>query len=413
MDLQYLASFGDHVPLSQFKPDDTIGALSFSSDGTFLASGDNAGRVVIFRLNKPTTSNGRYSVSFVTQVHAHKACFDYFRSELAEMKINALQWLPTNTLNPKLLTCNSHEVKLWALFANPKITWSPFNPSIPIDQFIAPVPRQKDTKYSSECLKTFTDVQTEYIVDLQTLSDQRSFLIVDVSCVKLWDVERSVPSVSLFEVSQQQPELVASATSPFLPSNIVVGDDGGLIRVLDTRTAAEDVSCAIEFDVRSSIPKDRCLDGCESIGSLAFTPDGSAVVARTFGEAQVWDLRFLNPKNNAIAKNKPLSSIQTQWFPGQMEWLSSDDYVKDPFKTSITPSGKIITGLYSADFLTWDYKHGKTGRHRAVSARTPRPPAEPGRDFTKRVTCCAAHPTQEIVAVVSTAALFLFNEKPQ
>jgi len=401
MDLQYLASFGDHVPLSQFKPDDTIGALSFSSDGVFLASGDNAGRVVIFQLKNPTAPNGKYTVSFVTQVHAHKACFDYFRSELAEMKINALQWLPVNTLNPKLLTCNSHETKLWALKPTPKNSWT-FNPKLPLDQFLAPNLRSSDKKYSAECVKTFTDVQTEYIVDLQTLSDQRSFIMIDVSCVKLWDVERDVPSVSLFRVSQQQPELVASTFSPQQPSTIVVGDDGGLIRLLDLRSAAEDISVAANMDVRRAIPSERCLDGCESIGSLSFSNDGVHFVARTFGEAQIWDIRN---------SSKPMTSLQTQWFPGQMEWLSSDDYVKDPFRTAITASGKVVTGLYSADFLSWDWKQGRSCRHRAVSARTPRPPPEPGRDFSKRVTCCAAHPTKEIIAIVSTAALFLFNDK--
>ena len=50
MDLKYLISFGDQVPLNQFKPDDTISILSFSSDGRFLASGDYAGRAVIFQM---------------------------------------------------------------------------------------------------------------------------------------------------------------------------------------------------------------------------------------------------------------------------------------------------------------------------------------------------------------------------
>ena len=399
MNLQYLASFGDHVPLHQFKPDDTIGALAFSSDGRFLASGDNAGRVVIFRLNQ---SSGKSSVSFVTQVHAHKATFDYFRSELSEMKINSLQWLPTSTLNPKLLTCNSHETKLWSLNATPKISWAPFDTTLPLDQFIAPTPRASDTKYAAECLRTFNDVQTEYVVDLQPLSDQSSFLMVDVSCIKLWDIERNVPSVSVFRVSQQEPELITSALSPSLPSTILVGDDGGIIRLIDLRTAAEDITASAKLSVRAAIPPQRRLSGCESIGSIAFANDGFSIVSRTFGETQIWDIR---------KTNKPVTTLQTQWFPGQMEWLSSDDYVKDPFKTCFTPSGKVVTGLYSADFLTWDWKNGKTGRHRAVSARTPRPPPEPGRDFSKRVTCCTAHPTQEIVAIVSTAALFIFNEK--
>ena len=100
MNLKYLISFGDQVPLNQFKYDDTISILSFSSDGRFLASGDYAGRAVIFQIAPPKNSNGKYQVTFGCQLHAHKAEFDYFRSELSEMKINSLKWVPSNNLNP-------------------------------------------------------------------------------------------------------------------------------------------------------------------------------------------------------------------------------------------------------------------------------------------------------------------------
>jgi serine/threonine-protein phosphatase 2A regulatory subunit B len=69
--------------------------------------------------------------------------------------------------------------------------------------------------------------------------------------------------------------------------------------------------------------------------------------------------------------------------------------------------------MYSADFISWNPDTQVLNRHKAVSARTKVPPPEPGRDFTKRVTCCEAHPTKEIVAVVSTAALFLYTGKNQ
>jgi hypothetical protein len=69
--------------------------------------------------------------------------------------------------------------------------------------------------------------------------------------------------------------------------------------------------------------------------------------------------------------------------------------------------------MYSADFLAWDPATARKTNHRAISARTKVPPPEPGRDFTKRVTCVESHPTRTIIAVVSTAALFLFNGTDQ
>ncbi|OHS93601.1 hypothetical protein TRFO_40105 [Tritrichomonas foetus] len=402
MELSSLASFGDQVPLSQFKPDDTISTLAFSEDGQFLASGDQAGRVVVFKVNGKVTATNRPTVSFVTQVHAHKAQFDYFRSELSEMKVNSLKWVPRQCLNPLLLTCNSHDAKLWSFNASPKVVWNNFNPNqTSLDTFVFPTPRMPDTKYTSQCVRTFTDIQTEYIVDLQCLSDQHSFLMVDVSCVKLWDIERDVKSVCLCKVSQQEPEITTSAIHNVYPSAFLIGDDYGVCRILDMRQQTEDLTPSIEVDTSLHSSRSQQMEGCDSIGSVVFSPCGNYFAARRFGDVQVWDIR---------QPSAPAARLDVQWFPGQMEWLVSDDYVKDQFRTAFTPNGKIVTGCYSADFVAWDFKSNKTTKHKAVSQRTPRPPPEPGRDFSKRVTVCESHPNQEIVAVVSTAALFVFYE---
>lgn len=402
MDLQFLAAFGDHVQLSQFKPDDTISTLSFSHDGQFLASGDQAGRVVVFRLNKPKKSNEKPTVDFITQTHAHKSQFDYFRSELSEMKVNSLKWIPRQTYNPLLLTCNSHDAKLWKFNASPKVNWNSFDvDEQTIDTFVFPNAKRYDTKYSMECARTFSDIQTEYIMDLQALPDQRSFLMVDVSCIKLWDIERDVNSVCLCKVSQQEPEITASAIDQYSPSTFVIGDDLGICRKYDMRQQAEDLSPVFEIDTTLFTSQNQQIDGCESIGSIVYSPEGNYFAVRRFGDVQVWDSR------NTL---QPVNKLDVQWFPGQIDWLINEDYVKDQFKTAFTKGGKVVTGCYSADYIAWDWKNCKTSRHKAVSSRTPRPPPEPGRDFSKRVTVCESHPTDEIIAVVSTAALFLFYE---
>ena len=402
MNLELLASFGDHVPLTQFKADDTISVLAFSQNGQFLASGDQAGRVVIFQLQPPRSSGGKTTVSFVNQVHAHKSQFDYFRSELSEPKINSLAWVKTNTLNPLLITCNSHEAKLWRMNQSAKPSWGQLDTTLGVDNFKLPQPRQIEIKYITEAVKTYTDLQTEYLIDIQTLPDQRSFVMIDVGCVKLWDMERSVDSVSLFRVPQQNVELTASAVTPTLPSAILIADDAGYARIIDMRQQAEDLTPSLTFNVKDNTNKKRYVSGCEYIGSAAFSADGINIVTRTFGEAQVWDVR---------QPSAPVAQLDVQWFPGQMEWLANDEYTKDVFRTCFTPSGKIVTGNYSADFIAWDWKTNEVTKHKAVSQRTPRIPQEPGRDFSKRVTVCESHPRQDIVAVVSTAALYLFSAK--
>lgn len=396
MELEYLASFGDHVPLSQFKSDDKISVLAFNEEGRFLASGDHAGRCVIFSLNVP--ENGKPTVSFVSQIHAHKVEFDFFRSELSEPKINSLKWLPSRTLNPMLLTCNSHNAKLWRLEETDKITWTPGRGKT-IDTYIPPQPKTIDHKYSAKFVKTFTDQQAEWLVDLQCLPDQKSFLMVDVGGVKLWDIERDVASVALCRIPQSEPGITTSAIHSALPFAFLVADECGSCRILDMRQQAEELTPSIEVRT-ADFGTHKHVDGSECVSSVAFSPDGSQFVVRTFGDLQQWDLR---------QTSKPVSVTNIQWFPNQMDWLSDEEFVKDTFRTAMMPSGNVVTGLYSADFVTWKPGDAAVKNYKAVSARTPKPPPEPGRDFTKRVTCAEAHPTKDIVAVVSTAALFLYT----
>jgi serine/threonine-protein phosphatase 2A regulatory subunit B len=374
-----------------------ISTLNFSRDGRFLASGDHAGRVVVFRVNPAASQTAKPTVSFVTQVHAHKAQFDYFRSELSEMKVNAVKWVPRQSLNPLLLTCNSHDAKLWRFNATPEATFVPQDHQS--GSYVFPTRRSCDYKYASECVRTFTDLQTEYLLDLQCLSDQQSFLMIDVSCVKLWDMERDVKSVCLRRVSQQEPEITSSALHPIWPFSFLVGDEDGICRLLDLRQQAEDLTPSLEIATTPHANRRQQIDGCHAIGSATFASDGHHFAVRRFGDCQVWDIR---------SPGAPAAKIDVQWFPGQMDWLISEDFVKDTFRTTFTKDGKIVTGCYSADFLTWDWKAGVSAKQKAVSTRTPRPPPEPGRDFTKRVTVCEGNPNVELVAVVSTAALFLF-----
>jgi serine/threonine-protein phosphatase 2A regulatory subunit B len=398
MNLEYLASFGDHVPLSQFKVDDRINVLSFNSDGGLLASGDGAGRVVIFSV----ADRARPTVLFMCQIHAHKSEFDYFRSELSEPKINSLKWLPGNSLNPRLVTCNSHDAKLWQLTYAPKVDWAPRRGQS-LEDLVLPTPRKVDEKFTSHCLRTFTDFRSEYLVDLQCLFDQRSILMVDVDGVKLWDIERDISPVSLLRLPQNDPELITSAIHWTLPFAFLIADESGHCRIFDLRQQAEDLTPSVDIDTARFATRDG-VGGSESVSSVVFTRDGSGFVCRTFGDLQKWDLR---------QTSQPVAKTDVHWFPNRMDYLVNEDLIKDPFRSTVTAKGRVVSGMYSADFIAWDPATNIKSKHRAVSTKTKIPPPEPGRDFTKKVTCAEAHPTKEIVAIVSTAALFLFIEPDQ
>jgi hypothetical protein len=227
--------------------------------------------------------------------------------------------------------------------------------------------------------------------------------MIDVAGIKLWDMERDVPSVSLLRVPQSDPELTTSAVHPALTFAVLVADDAGRCRILDMRQQAEDLTASIQVSTARFATRPP-VEGSASVSSVSFTRDAAGFVCRSFGDLQKWDLR---------QPEKPVAVTDVQWFPTRMEYVVREEFVKDAFKTAVTPAGVVVSGMYSADFLSWDPGSGKKNKHRAVSARTKVPPPEPGRDFTKRVTCAESHPTKPIVAVVSTAALFLFTEAGQ
>jgi serine/threonine-protein phosphatase 2A regulatory subunit B len=141
------------------------------------------------------------------------------------------------------------------------------------------------------------------------------------------------------------------------------------------------------------------VEGSDSISSVVFSPDGTNFVLRTFGDLQKWDLR---------QPSQPIAVTEVQWFPRQMQKIVAGDFIKDQFRTAYMRNRKVVTGLYSADFVSWNPDDGTKVTHKAVSEKARVKPPDPGFDFTKRVTVAEAHPSDDIVAVVSTAALFVY-----
>jgi hypothetical protein len=81
-----------------------------------------------------------------------------------------------------------------------------------------------------------------------------------------------------------------------------------------------------------------------------------------------------------------------------MNYIVSESFIKDSFRTTFMPNDVIATGNYSADFTLWNWKDDAVTKHRAISPKMTRAPPEPGKDFGKRVTCAEAHPTAPILA---------------
>jgi serine/threonine-protein phosphatase 2A regulatory subunit B len=82
---------------------DVISTVKFDRTGDFLASGDRAGRVVLFQRSQ-SRKNCEYR--FYTEFQSHEPEFDYLKSLEINEKINKIVWCRRTNDSHFLLTSN-------------------------------------------------------------------------------------------------------------------------------------------------------------------------------------------------------------------------------------------------------------------------------------------------------------------
>jgi hypothetical protein len=106
MNLKLLASFGDHVPDSRVTDDDTIEQLSFSQCDRFVAAGDRAGRVNIYRIRETGRPRSPLSFTLAHTIQAFTTHFDPLLNADIPARISSIEWLSRMDYNPKFLVSN-------------------------------------------------------------------------------------------------------------------------------------------------------------------------------------------------------------------------------------------------------------------------------------------------------------------
>lgn len=372
-----------------------ITAIDFNVDGEFIATADSFGRIEIFRVDPSKTE---FSLTSIQHFTAHKAEFDYLRSELTEKKINSLQWIPQNNFNQFFISANSHEVKLWQMNTESQITWNPRSGEN-LNSFVLPTIKSIHYEYPITCNKVFYDTKNEYILDVLILPDQHSIISVDVGCVKLWDMKRNVDNVCLYHIDETQPELTAASLFPSSSSScFLLGDENGSCRFYDKRKAVNNLSAEFELHVTNYFTNGG-YDGVECISSIVSSRNGQTFFLRTFGQIQQWDHRNLD---------RPVNSVEVQWYSKMMSDLEEQGYLKDQFGLAVSGDEKVIAGKYGNNFISWDPKKPDCmGQHKAAMNK----PKKDDIDFGHKICSISSHPNQGIFAVGSLTSLFIFQER--
>lgn len=99
---------------------DTLTSMAFDGTGDYLAVGDRAGRVIIFKNTGPLKNSRYFDYRYFAEIQSHEPEFDHLKSIVLEEKINSLQFI--NSRSPKhsslgsnlqFLSTNDRIIKLW------------------------------------------------------------------------------------------------------------------------------------------------------------------------------------------------------------------------------------------------------------------------------------------------------------
>lgn len=97
---------------------DCLTAMAFDGSGDYLAVGDRAGRVIVFRHSGPLKNSRYFDYRYFAEIQSHEPEFDHLKSIELDEKINHIQF--TNVRSPKhrnllFLSTNDRIIKLWKI----------------------------------------------------------------------------------------------------------------------------------------------------------------------------------------------------------------------------------------------------------------------------------------------------------
>ena len=383
MALKLLAAFGDHTPEHMIRNEDTIDQVSFSSCDMYAAVGDYGGRISVYRIKETNRPRNPLSFSLVSKIQGFTPRYEATRESPANPKVTSLQWLPRVDYNPLFLAANHCEVRLFRLKVVSKAIWSTSGDSI-----FPKVTKSVDS-YNVSKVSLFRDDNSGDVHKILCLSDQTSFVSVDVAGARLWNIEHPTAPFVLFD--NHVYEVTAAGLCPTSPSVFAFADAAGNVKLFDLGTGrVQMVFDASQF----CVPKYADM----AVTSVEYEPTGTQFVVRNFSHLQVWDVRV---------NEKPLAVQEVQWHPDRGDYCTIDSS-HDTFGSLFMGNGCVYSGLFGQSFVVWDWKNSVLTNHRTSRRSSPMEP-ETAVDFTKKVSRIVGNRAGNVIGVASTASLFFYQ----
>ncbi|XP_062222751.1 serine/threonine protein phosphatase 2A 55 kDa regulatory subunit B beta isoform-like [Phragmites australis] len=373
---------------------DAISAIEFDGRGEYLAAGDHAGRVILFRRTDEDDTRSlaemertdyagapppRYS--YVTEFQSHEQEFDVLHSLEIGEKIKRVRWCARPNSSLFMLATNDRTVKLWKVSEHkakkgndqPRRGTPALALQEPYSEWAAkktrslsPDPAEHSEQvgdvgagYSTRCRRVFARAHEYNINSISNNCDGETFVSADDLRINLWHLDVTGQCFNIVDMKPADMEdLVEVITSAeFHPSScglLAYGSSRGLVRLVDLRLSALCDHVRIFQDRENRIqPKTFFTEIISCITDLKFTSDGSYLLARDYMNLKLWDLRV---------ESAPVATYKVHEFlRPKLSELYNDDYIFDRFNCCASKDGNYFaTGSYSNTFKVFSRSAANT-----------------------------------------------------
>ncbi|KAJ7031899.1 WD40-repeat-containing domain protein [Mycena alexandri] len=427
---RFAQAFGDKGDIEEITEADIISAVEFDSTGTFLATGDKGGRVVLFERNHSKKNACEYK--FYTEFQSHEPEFDYLKSLEIEEKINRIRWCGGGGAL-FLLSTNDKTIKLWKVFEKTLRVVSqtnhydgqrPMPPPTAVQNLKLPRTIEQERIVAAVPRKVYANAHAYHIHSISVNSDQETYLSADDLRINLWNLGVPDQSFNIVDIKPQNmeelTEVITSASFHPLHCNLFMyASSKAAIRVGDMREAATGLGGGKRFeDPPDPTTTSFFSEIISSISDAQFSPDGMQILARDYLTLKVWDVR-----NEA----RPLRTISVHdHLRGKLCDLYENDCIFDKWECVWGGDGRqILTGSYHNYFRIYDTEgegdvvlqadkavlktkkpgFGGKGAGRGLREAMQTEP----QDFNKKILHASWHPKEPTVAIAATNSLFVYS----
>ncbi|KAI8474072.1 MAG: PP2A-twin subunit [Monoraphidium minutum] len=405
---QFLQCFGERTPGEEVQEADVISAVEFDSDGSYLATGDKGGRVVLFekvpmqqrfagmdqRAPPPLPRGPGFEYRYLTEFQSHEPEFDALKSLEIEEKINKVRWVRSSSSTKHIISTNDKTIKLWKVYEKRVASVTGFNvdrsgggflPGVNGAQRLpgaaplggpaaaaasaarGPRPLRLPTVAGAELLlasrtkRVYANAHTYHINSISVNSDQETFLSADDLRVNLWNLEVTDQAFNIVDIKPQNmedlTEVITSAEFHPRQCNVFAySSSKGCIRLADMRGAAlcdRHAKAFEEVDAHTG-SKSFFSEIIASISDIRFSRDGRYILSRDYMTVKLWDLAMEAAPVATLSVHEPLRQRLCD--------LYENDCIFDKFDCCMNGDAThVASGSYSNSFRVFGAQSGAEG----------------------------------------------------